>query len=290
MIPELRTLIAVARHGTFAAAGDRVGLTQAAISGHVRRLEEALGFPLFERTGRSATLNAAGLRTLERAEDIVSRFDALANVTQAEDWAGSLAIGAIASAQAIMLPLALASFRESFPHCRVHLAPGVSLDLMDQVDAGKLDLAVLIRPPFDLPADLQWGSLEREEYVLLVPASVEGDDWRTIVSVQPFIRYDRTSFGGRQVERLLRTTSTRPREWLEVDDLHAIVAVVGRGLGVAIAPLTQMTTPLPPNVRAVSLGRDVIHREIGVLARTPSSEIVQAFLACLPKAGSTAVA
>ena len=201
---------------------------------------------------------------------------------------GQILIGAIASAQAIMLPLALASFRESFPHCRVHLAPGVSLDLMDQVDAGNLDLAVLIRPPFDLPADLQWGSLEREEYVLLVPASVEGDDWRTIVSVQPFIRYDRTSFGGRQVERLLRTTSTRPREWLEVDDLHAIVAVVARGLGVAIAPLTQMTTPLPPNVRAVPLGRDVIHREIGVLARTPSSEIVQAFLACLPKAASTA--
>ena len=68
MITELRTLIAIARYGTFRAAGDRVGLTQAAVSGHMHRLEEALGFTLFDRTGRSATLNAAGLRTLARAE------------------------------------------------------------------------------------------------------------------------------------------------------------------------------------------------------------------------------
>lgn len=287
MIPELRTLIAVARHGTFAAAGDRVGLTQAAVSGHIRRLEEALGFSLFERTGRSATLNAAGLRTLERAEDIVGRFDVLANLTQAEDWSGSLTIGAIASAQSTTLPLALAEFRASYPHCRVHLLPGLSLDMMDRVDAGQIDLALIIRPPFELPADLEWRSLYKEDYVLLAPSSVEGDDWQALVSEQPFIRYDRTSYGGRQVERLLRKTTLKPKEWLEVDDLRAIVAVVARGLGVAIAPLTQEIASLPPSVRAVSLGRDLIQREVGVLVRTPGSEVMQAFIDCLVNAVET---
>lgn len=287
MIPELRTLIAVARHGTFAAAGDRVGLTQAAVSGHIRRLEEALGFALFERTGRSATLNAAGLRTLERAEDIVGRFDVLANLTRAEDWSGSLTIGAIASAQSTTLPLALAEFRTSYPHCRVHLLPGLSLDMMDRVDAGQIDLALIIRPPFELPADLEWRSLYHEDYVLLAPSSMQGDDWQTLVSEHPFIRYDRTSFGGRQVERLLRKTMLKPKEWLEVDDLRAIVAVVARGLGVAIAPLTQEIASLPPSVRAVSLGRDLIRREIGVLVRTPGSEVMQAFVNCLVNAVDT---
>ena len=59
MINELRTFIAVCRHGTFAAAGERIGLTQSAVSSQIKRLEEALGFELFDRTGRSATLNAA---------------------------------------------------------------------------------------------------------------------------------------------------------------------------------------------------------------------------------------
>ncbi|HWT19605.1 MAG TPA: LysR family transcriptional regulator, partial [Variovorax sp.] len=74
MINELRTFIAVCRHGTFAAAGERIGLTQSAVSSQVKRLEEALGFALFERTGRSATLNAAGQTTLARAEEICALY------------------------------------------------------------------------------------------------------------------------------------------------------------------------------------------------------------------------
>ena len=54
MIRELKTFIAVAREGTFAAAGQKIGLTQAAVSAQMQRLEAELGFVLFDRTGRSA--------------------------------------------------------------------------------------------------------------------------------------------------------------------------------------------------------------------------------------------
>lgn len=267
MVPELRTLIAVARHGTFAAAGDRIGLTQAAVSGHIRRLENALGFSLFERTGRSAVLNAAGLRTLGRAEEIVGRFDALGEIARDEDWGGSLKIGAINSVQATVLARALVPFRARFPLCRVHLSPDVSLHLMDRVDAGDLDLAILIRPSFDPPKDLAWQPLLKEDYVLLVSSGVPGDDWRDTLQSQPFIQYDRGSFGGRQVERMLKTTSIRPRDWLEMDDIPAMVAIVAQGLGVAIVPLTETILPLPEGIRAMPLGPDPIYREIGILSR-----------------------
>ena len=72
MLRELKTFIAVARHGTFAGAGERIGLTQSAVSAQIQRLEESLGFQLFDRTGRSATLNAAGRDTLALAEHIVT--------------------------------------------------------------------------------------------------------------------------------------------------------------------------------------------------------------------------
>lgn len=54
MLRELKTFLAVARHGTFAAAGLHVGLAQSAVSAQIRNLEQALGVRLFDRTGRHA--------------------------------------------------------------------------------------------------------------------------------------------------------------------------------------------------------------------------------------------
>lgn len=282
MIVELRTLLAVARHGTFSAAGDRLGLTQAAVSGHMRRLEEALGFALFDRTGRSATLNAAGLRTLARAEVLVAGFDALGEPTTDEEWGKPLQVGAIASVQATLVTRALVPFRQRFPNCRVHLAPGVSLHMMDRVEAGELDVAILIRPTFEPPQELEWIPLVREHYVLLAPQDVRGDDWQRLVLEQPFIRYNRSSFGGRQVERYLREHVPTLREWVEVDDIQAMVAMVEGGLGVAVVPLTETILPLPTRVRAIPLGGEPIHREIGVLCRRVAvSDAVKGFVTCL---------
>nr|WP_288256910.1 LysR family transcriptional regulator [uncultured Pseudomonas sp.] len=286
MIIELRTLIAVARYGTFSAAGERIGLTQAAVSGHMRRLEESLGFALFDRTGRSATLNAVGLRTLARAEALVAGFDALGEPTQDEEWAKPLEIGAIASVHATILTRALVPFRQRFANCRVNLSPGVSLQLMDRVEAGELDLAILIRPAFEPPRELEWTPLACENYVLLVASDVAGDDWLSVIREQPFIRYSRSSFGGRQVERFLRDHSLTLQEWIEVDDIQAMLSMVESGLGVAVVPLTETILPLPVSVRAIALGPTAIHREIGALyPKVSRSAAVAGFIECLQTAG-----
>lgn len=270
MIPELRTLIAVARHGTFAAAGQRLGLTQAAVSGHVRRLEHALGCPLFDRTGRSARLNAAGARTLDRAETIVAAFDALGEPARDQERAEPLRIGAIASVQSTIVARALVPFRVEYPACRLHLVPGVSLQLVDRIDAGELDMAIVICPTFDLPSNLAWVPLVREDYALLAPrAAGEDRDWRAIIATCPFIRYDRASIGGRQVDRFFRREGVVPDEWLEADDLQAMTALVESGIGCAIVPVTEAVKRLPDSVRRVPLGTRAPQRAIGVVHQTP---------------------
>ncbi len=77
MIKELKTFIAVAREGTFTAAGDRIGLTQAAVSAQIHRLEAELGVELFDRSGRSAQLNAIGLQALQQAKDLIRMYEGL---------------------------------------------------------------------------------------------------------------------------------------------------------------------------------------------------------------------
>lgn len=286
MITELRTFIAVCRHGTFAAAGERIGLTQSAVSSQIKRLEESLGFELFDRTGRSATLNAAGETTLERAEEICALYAKLSELPDDTTNRGLLRIGAIASTQSTLVARALERLREAFPLLRVHISPGVSMRLMDDLDAGKIDAAVIIRPPFGILPDLTWQSLVHEPYVLIAPADLPGKDWRTLLQEQPFLRYDRASFGGRMVERFLRREGIAVKDSIEVDEIPGLIHLASKGLGVALVPVVEAHLPLPPGVRVLSLGEFTFYREIGLLQRRPraSPPIVAQFAQCLREA------
>lgn len=271
MIKELKTLIAVAREGTFAAAGDRIGLTQAAVSAQMQRLEAQLGVELFDRKGRSAQLNRMGQQVLLQGQELVRLYGSLGNSATGSAPNVLVTIGAIASVQRSFLPDALALFHRQFPQCRTRVIPGLSMDLVNQVDAGEVDLAAIIRPPFSLHSDLRWTTLMREPYRLIFPADLQGEDWAELISSQPFIRYDRSSFGGRQVDRFLRQTHVSLREVCELDELDAIVKLVANGVGVALVPETATIQAWPAGVRAVNLGPHTFHRDIGLVHRARRS-------------------
>ncbi len=265
MLRELKTFVAVARHGTFAAAGQRVGLTQSAVSAQMRVLEQALGQRLFDRSGRSAELNAAGRHALPLAEQMLALYAEMAS--PAGELRGELRVGAIASVQTGLLPQALPRFRQQAPGVELKLVPGVSLDLLSRVDAGELDLALLIKPPFELPKELQQLPLAREPFVLIAPESLAGDEPLQLLASQPFVRYDRSSFGGRQVERFLRAQRLQVNEALELDELEAIVRMVEAGLGVSLIPLAGLWREHGARVRIIELGELTFHRELIALVR-----------------------
>jgi len=266
MVKELRTFLAVGRYGTFSMAGSRIGLTQSAVSAQIQRLEEQLGYPLFDRVGRSAVLNAAGREMLVRADELVALFDGLPKPSPAT-LPTVLRVGAIASVQAHALPDALVAMRSSLPLLRVKIVPGVSLGFMSLVDAGDLDAAVMIRPHFDLPPELVWRPLWEEPFVLAVPATVRGNDWKAILGREPFLRYDRGSFGGRLVAQFLDAEGIEVRDAVEMDEIAGLIRLVARGAGVALIPRCRPYFPLPAEVRALALKRDDMRREVGLIER-----------------------
>jgi DNA-binding transcriptional LysR family regulator len=268
MIRELQTLVAVAQHGTFAGAGEYMGLTQSAVSAQIQRLEEHLGFALFDRTGRSAALNAAGKRTLALAQELLSMYERLGDQGDIAGQSGLLNVGAIASAQISLLPQALALFRHDFPAWRIRVVPGVSLNLLAQVDSDEIDSAVIIRPPFALSSELKWHPLVTEPFVLLAPVARAHMNWRDVISAEPFVRYDRRSFGGRQVERFLRRMRLNVRDTIECDELQAIVELVAHGTGVALLPVAAGLGAWPDGVTALPLGDDTFFREVGLVRRS----------------------
>ena len=284
MIRELRTFLAVARHGTFSRAGEQVGLSQSAVSAQIQRLEEMLGFALFDRIGRNARLNAAGRETLARAEALVGQVEALLQPA-APAPAAALRIGAIASVQEVLMPDALLGLRGRHPSLRLRVVPGVSMDLLGQVDEDRLDAAVIIRPPFDPPRELAWRPLWTEVFVLVLPQALRGNDWAKHVRSQPFLRYDRSSFGGRQVTRFLEAQGIETADSIEMDDIGALVQLVLRGAGVALLPRCRPYFPLPTGARAISLGAAAPRREIGLVerARHPQAALVDALHTALKR-------
>lgn len=286
MISELRTFIAVCRRGTFAAAGDSIGLTQSAVSSQIKRLEDSLGFTLFNRTGRSAILNAAGETILQRAEEICALYAKLGDVPNNLSDGVLLRVGAIASVQSTLLARALQKLREGFPLVRAHVLPGVSMRLIDDLDAGRVDAALIIRPPFGILSDLTWQPLMHEPFVLVAPASLPVQDWRTLLQEQPFLRYERVSFGGRMVEQFLRREGIAVRDSVEIDEISGLIHLAAKGMGVALMPLVEAHSPLPEEVRIIPLGESTFYREIGLLQRKPTSTpaIIAHFARCLRNA------
>ncbi|MBN3847479.1 MULTISPECIES: LysR family transcriptional regulator [Burkholderiaceae] len=292
MLSELKTFIAVSQYGTFSGAGARIGLTQSAVSAQMQRLEQELGFPLFDRTGRSATLNEAGRETLALAGDIMTLYARLAERGAGAAESGMLRVGAIASAQVSLLADALARFRDDRPGWRIRVVPGVSLGLLGQVDSGELDLAVIIKPPFALPSELEWRTLVAERFVLLVPKKLArgARSWRELLRSEPFIRYDRASFGGRLVDRFLRRARLTVRDAIELDELQAIVQLVARGMGVALIPDTAGLGKWPASVVALELGDQTFQREIGLVQRPRHSRqaVADALAECIAEAAGAA--
>jgi DNA-binding transcriptional LysR family regulator len=265
MIRELKTLIAIAQDGTFSAAGARLGLTQSAVSAQMQKLEQALGTPLFERTRRTASLNEAGENALAVAQEIVALFDSLVSRPARQTVAPILRVGAIASAQPVLLTRALALLRSRIPNARVRVLPGVSLSLLGELGAGDIDLAVMIKPPFALPPELVWQPLLSEPFFLALPLDSPYTDWREALRREPFIRYDRASFGGRLIDQFLRRKRIAVNDSLELDELDALIGAVEAGVGVALLPKTHTQGGGRFSVKILELDVPGFVREIGLI-------------------------
>ncbi|MFD4568622.1 LysR family transcriptional regulator [Streptomyces sp. NPDC058467] len=151
----LRVFLDVARHGSFTGAARTLGWTQSAVSRQISSLEAALGgAPLFDRLPRGVRLTEAGRVLVPHAESVVERLHgAVRELASLREVAGGrLRVGAFATADAALVPRAIATFRARHPGVRLTREEGFTPVLLDRLTAGHLDLAVVSttgRAPLD---------------------------------------------------------------------------------------------------------------------------------------------
>jgi DNA-binding transcriptional LysR family regulator len=147
-LAHLKTLQAIAQHGSFSRAAQMLRLTQPAVSMQVRHLERSLGLPLLERVGKRAFPTRAGQlllthadRALRELEAGVERVQGLRGVV-----AGRVRLGTSASISIYLLPPALRRFRVRYPETEVVIVTGNASEVTRAVVANTLDVGIVSLP------------------------------------------------------------------------------------------------------------------------------------------------
>jgi DNA-binding transcriptional LysR family regulator len=142
-IDQLRTFMAIAETGSFTKASDVVHKTQSAVSMQMKRLEERVGRAIFARDGRASKLTEEGERLLDYARRIVKlNMEAMASLSNAE-LTGRVRLGVPDDYADRYLPEIMARFSRTHPNVELTVVCDPSNDLMDRIDTGDLDLAIV---------------------------------------------------------------------------------------------------------------------------------------------------
>lgn len=142
-IDQLRTFVAIADTGSFTRAAEIVHKTQSAVSMQMKRLEERIGKPLFERDGRASRLTEDGDRLLDYGRRIVKlNAECLASFAEAE-LTGRVRLGVPDDYADRYLPEILAGFSRSNPRAEVTVICEPSPNLVERIQSGDLDLAIV---------------------------------------------------------------------------------------------------------------------------------------------------
>ncbi len=144
-IDLLRAFVAVADAGGFTAAADVVGRSQSAVSQKIRRLEDHIGYPLFERTSRSLVLTSAGGQLLLGARRLLDLNDDVIRSLRAPPAVGRLRVGICEDFLPLQLSRLLTRFLQSHPGIHLDINTSLTYDLLREFDEGSLDLVIATR-------------------------------------------------------------------------------------------------------------------------------------------------
>jgi DNA-binding transcriptional LysR family regulator len=242
---QLAAMVAVANEGSFGAAADELGLSQATVSQQVAALERLIGAELFDRPGgpRPVTLTPAGRVLLPSAEHMLGHVraaqrdvdDALAGT------AGRVSIGTFQSVSVHLLPRAVRALREVAPGITVALYEGPSSEgLIDDLLDDELDVTFIEGTYTDPRVDVT--ALGRDPYLLLLATEspllthvkkgafpVEHLEGVDLIGQPPLTYQD-------DVDGILRGHGITPRYLFRTVDNGAVQAMVRSGVAPAIMP------------------------------------------------------
>jgi DNA-binding transcriptional LysR family regulator len=284
---QMRALVALAKTGSFTLAAQHLNLTQSALSGQIKELEQLLGLRVVERTTRKAQLSELGRELTPLFEKMLQDLDrAMADIASRKALKqGMVRVAAPQMLSCTLLPEAIAAYRALYPDIQVMLADSPVEQVSARVFSGEVDFG--IGPDRDTTAAIEADPLFEMPFVVVFP---EGHPLQQRASITwadvdqfPFI-----ALQGQFTERLLRDMHTSFRElslrpYNEVTFMTTALAMVHANLGITVClPYAEKMVQLyglhMRQLQSPALSRRFFVYTRNARALSPAAESFVAFL------------
>ena len=235
-LTQLRSFVTVARLGHLTRAAEAVHLSQPALSGHIKALEEELAVQLFERTPSGMAITTPGKRLLVHAEAIVGRVQQMQHTARAlsDQLTGKLRLGTVLDPAFLRVGELLMTTYERYPEIVLELHHVVSHEALDGVRDGTLDASFYFG---EVPDDMSGVRLRDVAYRVVIPEA-----WRNLKQAKlteladsPWVVTPERSSHRRLVEELFAEQGVAfPTRTVEADNESVIINLVESGVGVGL--------------------------------------------------------
>jgi DNA-binding transcriptional LysR family regulator len=288
---QLITFAAVAEHRNISRAAVALHLSQPAVSGQLRQLQDEFGEPLYQRDGRGVRLTPAGEQLASYATRLRDTWrqahayrDALRGLEQ-----GTLRIGASTTPASYLLPYLIADFHRRYPDVTVHTADGNTSEIVGAL--GSVDIAMIEGPVgADLPPDTAVHAWREDEIVAIMPRShplaEAGDAQRVALAdlgAYPLVVREAGSGVRQIVERAFARAGVPMRVALEIAGVEGVKEAVRAGMGIGFVSAMSMRHENGA-LGLFSLSPEPLTRRLSILVPHASApaRVVEQFLAlCL---------
>jgi LysR family transcriptional regulator, hydrogen peroxide-inducible genes activator len=249
-LTELRYIVAVARERHFGRAAEACFVSQPTLSVAVKKLEEELGVPLFERGPGEVTVTPGGQKIVEQAQRVLEEASRIRELAAAgrDPLAGPLRLGAIYTIGPYLLPKLIPILRKSAPTMQLLIQENFTHRLAESLKNGDVDV-ILIALPFEEPA-VETQAVYDEPFLVAVP---KGHPWegRKRVTSDELMKESLLLLGEGhcfrdQVLDICQTVRAKDRSALsrtvEGGSLETIRQMVAGGVGITVLPATSVTS------------------------------------------------
>ncbi|MEM5317862.1 LysR family transcriptional regulator [Paraburkholderia sp. JHI869] len=308
MTPEqLITFAAVAEHLNISRAALALHLSQPAVSGQLRLLQEEIGEPLYQRDGRGVRLTPTGeqlagyaARLRDTWRDALTYRDALRGLER-----GTLRIGATTTPASYRLPYLVAQFHERYPQVKLETSSGNTSDVVGML--GAVDIALIEGPVGEqLPPDTVVHPWHEDEIVAIVPRAhalasqfdAQGEAGAAMLAITvealahwPLVLREDGSGVRQVVERAFARAGVPMRVALEIAGVEGVKEAVRAGMGIGFVSAMSMRHENGA-LRQISLAPEPLARRFSILVphAGAASRVAQRFLelclADVPGAGT----
>jgi LysR family hydrogen peroxide-inducible transcriptional activator len=239
-IHQLEYVVALADEGSFTKAAERMSVAQPSLSQQIQKLEREIGQPLFDRLPRGVVATEAGQRLIGHARRILAELrDAKRHAGELRDRvAGNLTVGAIPTVAPFLLPPVVRRFLKRWPDVRLEIIEDVTARLLERIERGVLDLALMSSAEPSPSVLLE--HIGSEPLLLLLPArhplaKRKTAAWEQIED-EPFLVLHEMHCLAGQVQRFCKPHGVKPTVVARGAQLATLAAMVSAGLGVSVAP------------------------------------------------------